>query len=315
MHNYFYLLKCLLVSQEKLLHMVKKVKTLCSDLVDLGELDKDIDITGIVGLLSCSKNITRKEILNVYLPIAYHIVKFYTKNMLVANKTKNPFVIGVSGSVAVGKSSFSLLLQHLIRLLLPQFKICLVSSDNFLFSNEKLQQQGLFTRKGFPESYDVKCQHYFIKAILDNEFPFEIPYYCHYIYDIVENKKNVMLQSDIIILEGLNVLKNDVNEMNNGLLNFKDLVDFSIYIDARTDNIAKWYVKRFCHLKQLAENNPTSYLHKFSNLNYEQTSAYALDLWKNVNLLNLNENICLSKHDADFIIYKNGNHKVKHVCY
>lgn len=219
-------------------------------------------------------------------------------------QTNRPFIIGVSGSVAVGKSTTSRLLQLLLQRTFPQSKVELVTTDGFLYP-QILIDKGILDRKGFPESYDMPLLLNFLD-IIKNGGDVEIPVYSHEIYDIVPGLTQEIKQPNFLIVEGINVFQNPLNQR----LYMTDYFDFSLYIDAGVDNIETWYLERFQTLLDLAKNDEKNYYHRFTKIRKEDALALAQKTWRDINLVNLENYIEPTRNRAELILHKGDNHKI-----
>src|SRR5690554_60137 len=219
-----------------------------------------------------------------------------------------PFIIGVAGSVAVGKSTTSRVLQALLARWPHHPSVELVTTDGFLFPNAVLQERGLMERKGFPESYDRSLLLDFVSRAKAGESGIEVPVYSHVRYDIVPGEKRVMERPDILIVEGLNVLQAG----GSGAF-VSDYFDFSIFVDADVADIREWYVRRFLTLKETAFREPDAYFRRYSGLTDEEAKEIALDIWTRINKVNLVENILPTRDRADLILEKAGDHAIRRV--
>ncbi|MEM1376668.1 MAG: type I pantothenate kinase, partial [Pseudomonadota bacterium] len=237
------------------------------------------------------------------------------KNFLnVSEAHKTPFIIGVAGSVAVGKSTTARVLKELLARWPSSPKVSLVTTDGFLMPNDELRRRGLMERKGFPESYDVGAILDFLSAIKAGEKLVKAPLYSHLTYDVREDEYAVVEQPDILIFEGINVLQvRDLPEDGRMIPFVSDFFDFSIYIDADDELIHKWYVDRFLRLRETAFQDPNSFFHRYSHLSKEAALAIAEGLWANINLTNLRENILPTRPRADLILRKGPDHLVESV--
>lgn len=220
--------------------------------------------------------------------------------------TKRPYIIGVSGSVAAGKSHFSRALSMALEKWSSRPSIQLVTTDSFLFSLATLQREGLAGRKGFPESYNRPLMFDFLRSISRGRSQ-TIPIYSHATYDIIPGEHHHVQVSDIVILEGVNVCQVDSNSRENIL----DYVDFSIYLHASEEHLRSWYVERFLRLKAEAALESGSYFSRFHNLSSDEALEVALERWERINLVNLQENIFPSRDNADLIIEKSANHAIE----
>ncbi|MCI5077548.1 type I pantothenate kinase [Oricola sp.] len=227
---------------------------------------------------------------------------------------KTPFIIGIAGSVAVGKSTTARVLKELLTRWSSHPKVDLVTTDGFLLPNAVLREQGLMERKGFPESYDVSAVLRFLSQIKAGEHSVRAPLYSHMSYDVLPGEYVTIDRPDILIFEGINVLQvRDLPEDGKMVPFVSDYFDFSIYIDAEEDLIHDWYVTRFMHLRETAFRDPRSFFHRYSELSQDAALAIAEGLWANINLKNLKENIQPTRPRADLILKKGSNHLVEEV--
>jgi len=227
---------------------------------------------------------------------------------------KTPFIIGMAGSVAVGKSTTARVLKELLARWPSSPKVDLVTTDGFLHPNEFLRRENLMERKGFPESYDAGALLRFLSAIKSGEPNVQAPVYSHLVYDVVPGNYVTVDRPDILIFEGLNVLQPRELPKDGKLVPFvSDFFDFSIYIDAEEELIHQWYISRFMKLRETAFRNPESFFHRYSQLSEDGARAIAEGLWHNINLKNLRENILPTRPRADLILKKGPNHLVEEV--
>jgi type I pantothenate kinase len=228
---------------------------------------------------------------------------------------KTPFIIGVAGPVAVGKSTTARVLKELLARWPSSPKVDLVTTDGFLYPNAVLLERDLMGRKGFPESYDVAALLKFLSGIKAGLSNVEAPVYSHLTYDVVPDKFTIIDRPDILIFEGINVLQTrDLPADGKAVPVVSDFFDFSIYIDAEDDLIHKWYVDRFMRLRETAFRKPESFFHRYSKLSPDAALAIAEGLWTNINLKNLRENILPTRPRADLILRKGADHLVREVA-
>ncbi len=225
--------------------------------------------------------------------------------------SKVPFIIGVAGSVAVGKSTTARVLQALLDRWPNHPQVDLVTTDGFLHPNHVLDERGLMARKGFPESYDRRKLLTFIRDIKSGKAEVEAPVYSHLTYDITD-EVTVIRQPDIVIVEGLNVLQTGSVDQENPLF-VSDFFDFSIYVDAEVSAIKDWYVERFFTLRETAFRNPDSYFHRYSSLTDEEAVETATGIWTSINERNLVENILPTRSRAQLVLEKGNDHRVSNV--
>ena len=263
---------------------------------------------------SLNDKISLQEVLDIYLPLinlisiykkASEDLSFFKSIFLQEKNRSRPFIIGISGSVAVGKSTTSRLLQILLSRRFKWATVEMVTTDGFLYPNKVLEEKNILDRKGFPESYDMELLLDFLDSIKNGE-EFEIPVYSHEVYDIVPDKKVTIQPADFLIVEGINVFQNPQNQT----LYVSDYFDLSIYVDADVANIETWYLERFQTLLKLAEKDPNNYYHRFTKMPFNQVLAIAQDTWKNINLANLEKYIEPTRSRADIILHKGQNHEI-----
>jgi type I pantothenate kinase len=234
-------------------------------------------------------------------------------NMADVNKT--PFVIGIAGSVAVGKSTTARILKELLARWPSSPKVDLITTDGFLYPNEVLRRENLMERKGFPESYDIGALLRFLSAIKAGQPNVKAPRYSHLTYDVLPNEFTVIDRPDILIFEGINVLQSrDLPAGGRIVPIVSDFFDFSIYIDADEDFIHSWYVNRFMNLRQTAFRDPNSFFNRYASISEEAALSIAEGLWQNINLKNLRQNIVPTRPRADLILRKGKNHLIDTVA-
>ncbi|NSY96989.1 type I pantothenate kinase [Agrobacterium tumefaciens] len=234
-------------------------------------------------------------------------------NMADVNKT--PFVIGIAGSVAVGKSTTARILKELLARWPSSPKVDLITTDGFLYPNEVLRRENLMERKGFPESYDIGALLRFLSAIKAGQPNVKAPRYSHLTYDVLPNEFTVIDQPDILIFEGINVLQSrDLPAGGRIVPIVSDFFDFSIYIDADEGLIHNWYVNRFMNLRKTAFRDPNSFFNRYASISEEAALSIAEGLWQNINLKNLRQNIVPTRPRADLILRKGRNHLIDTVA-
>ena len=228
---------------------------------------------------------------------------------------QTPFVIGIAGSVAVGKSTTARILKELLARWPSSPKVDLVTTDGFLLSNTELENRGIMEKKGFPESYNVKELLRFLSDIKAGKSKVKAPLYSHFHYDVMSDKFATIDKPDILIFEGINVLQtSDLVRDGIAVPFVSDYFDFSIFIDAKQDYLEKWYLDRFMHLRDTAFRDPVSFFHRFSKISDEQALKFGQSLWSNINLVNLRENILPTRPRADLVLHKGSNHLIKQVA-
>lgn len=259
------------------------------------------------------------EVADVYLPLsrllslhagALQKLGRATDDFLAHEDATTPFVIGIAGSVAVGKSTVARLLQELIRRWPDTPRVSLVSTDGFLWPNVELERRGLMGRKGFPESYDRRALLDFVTAIKRGVPRVPAPVYSHLHYDRVTSETVAVERPDVVIIEGLNVLQPAPGPHDVAV---GDLFDFAVYVHAEPDDLERWYVERWLTLRDTAFADPASHFHRYTTLTDEQAVARAQELWRGINLPNLEENILPTRHRADLVLAKRGDHSVETV--
>lgn len=227
---------------------------------------------------------------------------------------KVPFIIGVAGSVAVGKSTTSRILRALLSRWPSSPKVDLVTTDGFLYPNKVLEARGLMQRKGFPESYDRARFVNFLGDIKSGKAKVSVPVYSHLVYDVVPGEEVIIERPDILIVEGLNILQpGELPRDGKPILFASDFIDFSIYIDAEVNDLRDWYLTRFFRLRETAFRDPTSFFRKFSEMSEEEAGAFGRNVWETINLPNLLENVLPTRGRADLILKKGKDHRVEEV--
>jgi type I pantothenate kinase len=228
---------------------------------------------------------------------------------------KMPYIIGVGGSVAVGKSTTARVLQALLARWPNVPKVDLITTDGFLYPNAVLQREDLMEKKGFPESYDLAGLLHFLTDVKAGKRPARAPIYSHLIYDVMPNQWIEIDHPDILIVEGLNVLQAGRPPKDGKAIPFvSDFFDFSVYLDADEDVLRQWYVDRFLTLRSTAFRDPMSYFHRYAKLSDAEAVETATSIWTRINLVNLRENILPTRRRADLILSKSANHMVGEVA-
>jgi type I pantothenate kinase len=276
-------------------------------------------------LQSMNDPVSLDEVIAIYLPLS-RLLSLYvaaaqglfkaTQRFLLAEKTeKVPYIIGVAGSVAVGKSTTARILQALLARWPNTPKVDLITTDGFLWPNAELTRIASMDRKGFPESYDTAKLLRFLADIKAGKRNVTAPLYSHLVYDVVPGEETVVDHPDILIVEGLNVLQPARLPRDGSAIPFvSDYFDFSIYLDADEEDLHRWYLHRFLKLRNTAFRDPLSYFRKYAGLSEEEAIAFAEGLWDRINLTNLRENILPTRQRASLILRKGASHRIERVA-
>ncbi|NIH11737.1 MAG: type I pantothenate kinase [Serratia symbiotica] len=277
----------------------------------------------ILKLKGINEDLSLDEVAQIYLPLSRLLDFYISSNLrrqavleqfLGTDGQKIPYIIGIAGSVAVGKSTTARLLQALLSSWPEHRSVELITTDGFLHPNKVLNERGLMKKKGFPQSYDMRSMVKFVSEVKSGAKHVTAPVYSHLIYDVVPDGNKVIEQPDILILEGLNVLQSGMDYPHDPHRVFvSDFVDFSIYVDAPETLLQNWYINRFLKFRQGAFSNPDSYFHNYSKLPEPEAVNIATNLWNEINGLNLQQNILPTRERASLIMTKSANHAVKSV--
>lgn len=282
-----------------------------------------LDAADIERLRALNDPISLSEAEEIYLPLS-RLISLYVEatqelhrastRFLGADDRKVPYIIGVAGSVASGKSTTSRILQALLRRWPSSPKVDLVTTDGFLFSNRVLDEKQLAERKGFPESYDRAALLKFLSDIKSGKPDVQVPVYSHLIYDVVEGQFIWVDRPDILIVEGLNILQpGELPKSGKPIVFASDFLDFSIFIDAAEADLTAWFMERFRRLRVTAFADPKSFFHRFSQMSTEEAEAFGMWAWTEINLPNLRDNIQPTRSRADLVLTKAASHAVERV--
>jgi type I pantothenate kinase len=271
-------------------------------------------------LRSLNDRLDMEEVEAIYLPIS-RLLSLYVaatqrlfraqQRFLGTEDLKMPYLIGIAGSVAVGKSTTARVLKALLARWPNTPKVELITTDGFLYPNAVLEREGLMEKKGFPESYDLPALLRFLNEVKAGQRPARAPVYSHLVYDVIPNQTTEIDHPDILIVEGLNVFQVGRPPRDGKAIPFvSDFFDFSVYLDADEDVLRHWYVDRFLMLRETAFRDPKSYFHRYSRLTDAEAVETATSIWTRINLLNLRENILPTRRRAHLILTKDASHAV-----
>jgi type I pantothenate kinase len=279
-----------------------------------------LNLDDLLKLQSINDPISIEEVIAIYLPLSRLLALYVaatqglykaTQRFLGAEDGKTPYIIGVAGSVAVGKSTTARVLKALLSRWPNTPRVELVTTDGFLYPNEVLKRDGLMERKGFPESYDGAALLQFLAAVKAGERNVRAPVYSHLVYDVVPERSITVDHPDILIVEGLNVLL--PSKPGKEIPFVSDFFDFSIYLHADETRLETWYIDRFMRLRGTAFRDPQSYFHRYATLSDDEARATARSIWTTINLKNLHENILPTRARASLVLSKDESHRIESV--
>ena len=282
-----------------------------------------LTIEDLVKLQSVNDPMSIEEVVAIYLPLSRLLALYVaatqglfkaTQRLLGAEDGKMPYIIGVAGSVAVGKSTTARVLKALLSRWPNTPKVELVTTDGFLHANAKLERDGLMEKKGFPESYDTTALVHFLSDVKAGKRHVVAPVYSHLVYDVVPGETITVDRPDILIVEGLNVLSPSRLSRDGSETPFvSDFFDFSIYLHAAEDLLEKWYIARFMRLRETAFRDPRSFFRKYAVVSDEEAVATAKSIWTRINLRNLHENVLPTRARASLALTKGASHRIEEV--
>jgi type I pantothenate kinase len=278
------------------------------------------DLTHLRGL---NDRVSLDEVVDIYLPLSrllnLHIAASQrlhgaTATFLNTKAPKTPYLIGLAGSVAVGKSTIARIMRALLARWPHHPKVALVATDGFLHPRRVLEERGIMRRKGFAESYDLRALITFLSEVKAGQRELAVPVYSHLTYDIIPGQFHIIDQPDVLIVEGLNILQaGDRSARPSQHLFVSDFFDFTVYVDAEVSHIRQWYIERFFMLRKTVFQDPSSYFHRYADLTDDEAESVAAQIWRDINEPNLLENILPTRERADLILEKGPDHSVQHV--
>lgn len=280
----------------------------------------EADLEALAGI---NQHLSMREVEEIYLPLSrlMHLRAGVTRSLhdstgafLGRFRPHVPFVIGVAGSVAVGKSTTSRVLQHLLARAPERRQVALVTTDGFLYPNDVLEARGLMSRKGFPESYDTTALVQFLSDLKAGRPDLRVPVYSHTVYDVIDDEFQIVDRPEIVIVEGLNVLQvPPTSGTRHPSVFVSDFFDFSIYVDADEADVEEWYLQRFLTLVETARDDPDAFFHRFAGFAEAEAEAFAREIWAFINRPNLHENVLPTRDRADLVLEKDSDHAIRRV--
>lgn len=279
-----------------------------SDLDELRGLNDQVDLAEVEAIY-----LPLSRLLNFYVGATQELFRA-TYRFLRVEAPKVPYVIGMAGSVAAGKSTTARILERLLARWPNHPMVSLITTDGFLLPNSVLEREGILNRKGFPESYDLPAILRFLSDIKSGKRKVAAPVYSHLVYDVVPGEFIVVDRPDVLIVEGLNVFQTGRPPRDGrGIPNVSDFFDFSIYLDAEEADLRQWYIERFLSLRDTAFRNPSSYFHRYSKLSDSEARAVSNRIWETINLVNLREHVLPTRPRADLVLRKGSDHMIRSV--
>lgn len=283
--------------------------------LDQGDIDRLRGLTDPISLTEAEEvYLPLSRLLSYYVEAIQGLHNVQSRFLQTPHGHKVPFIIGVAGSVAVGKSTTARILQALLSRWPSTPRVDLVTTDGFLYPNATLTEKGLMQRKGFPESYDRGRFVKFLGDIKSGKANVKVPVYSHLVYDVVPGEEIVVDRPDILIVEGLNILQpGELPRTGRPILFASDFIDFSVYIDADTDELEEWFMQRFFRLRETAFKDPTSFFRRFAEMSEDEAGTFGRQVWRTINLPNLVDNVLPTRGRADLILKKGRDHLIENV--
>lgn len=282
-----------------------------------------LDPTELDHMVSLNDTVALDDVADIYMPLVRLLNLYYqasqqlyaVTNVFLGNPSASrvPYVVGIAGSVAVGKSSTARILQALLAHMHGGLAVDLITTDGFLYPNRILNDRGIMHRKGFPESYDRRRLIQFMADVKSGHARLDVPIYSHMTYDVVPDHTITVDRPDILIVEGLNVLQRGGRPARAPQVFVSDFFDFSIYVDADERHLQQWYIERFLRLRKTAFRDPTSYFRRYAELSSDEAIATARRIWREINYVNLKQNIEPTRERADLILEKGERHTLEQV--